>query len=50
MKSKHRVWLKDIQLYVFCSRYRQESMRQNKASAFEIHFVSDEGKYQRRFS
>lgn len=47
-RSKHRVWLKDVQLYVFCQRYRHEKMRQNKAGAFEIYFVSEEGK--RRFS
>ncbi|KAL2157408.1 hypothetical protein VTH06DRAFT_6100 [Thermothelomyces fergusii] len=37
-RSRHRVWLKDIQLYVFCNTYRQENMRQNKLGAFEIHF------------
>ncbi|KAL2154119.1 hypothetical protein VTH82DRAFT_2795 [Thermothelomyces myriococcoides] len=37
-RSRNRVWLKDIQLYVFCSTYRQENMRQNKLGAFEIHF------------
>ncbi|KAK0754059.1 hypothetical protein B0T18DRAFT_28159 [Schizothecium vesticola] len=42
-RSKHRVWLKDVQLYVFCKTYRQENMRQNKSGAFEIYFVSEEG-------
>ncbi|KAK5651732.1 hypothetical protein OQA88_11694 [Cercophora sp. LCS_1] len=42
-RSRHRVWLKDIQLYVFCKTYRQENMRQNKSGAFEIYFVSEEG-------
>jgi len=42
-RSRHRVWLKDAQLYVFCSAYKQENMRQNKAGAFEIYFVSEEG-------
>ncbi|GAB1311187.1 DH domain-containing protein [Madurella fahalii] len=37
-RSKHRVWLKDVQLYVFCNTYRQENMRQNKSGAFEIYF------------
>ncbi|KAJ9138539.1 hypothetical protein NKR19_g7821 [Coniochaeta hoffmannii] len=41
-RSKHRVWLKDVALYVFCQKYRQENMRQNKAGAFEINFVSEE--------
>lgn len=42
-RSRHRVWLKDVQLYVFCKTYRQENMRQNKTGAFEIYFVSEEG-------
>ncbi|KAH8889487.1 hypothetical protein GQ53DRAFT_216495 [Thozetella sp. PMI_491] len=42
-RSKHRVWLRDVQLYVFCQRYRHENMRQNKSGAFEIYFVSEEG-------
>jgi len=42
-RSKHRVWLKDIQLYVFCDSYHQENMRQNKLGAFEIRFVKEEG-------
>ncbi|KAH6636758.1 hypothetical protein F5144DRAFT_193253 [Chaetomium tenue] len=41
-RSRHRVWLKDIQLYVFCNTYRQEHMRQNKSGAFEIHFDREE--------
>jgi hypothetical protein len=42
-KSKHRVWLADLQLYVFCQKYRQQNQRQNAAGAFEIYFVSREG-------
>jgi hypothetical protein len=38
------VYLKDIQLYVFCSRYRQDNMRQKKSGAFQLDFVSDQGK------
>jgi hypothetical protein len=41
-RSRHRVWLKDIQLYVFCNTYRQENMRQNKSGAFEIYFDREE--------
>ncbi|KAK4245621.1 hypothetical protein C7999DRAFT_42840 [Corynascus novoguineensis] len=41
-RSRHRVWLKDVQLYVFCNAYRQENMRQNKLGAFEIHFDREE--------
>lgn len=42
-KSKHRVWINEIKLYVFCDKYKEANMRRNKAGAFEIHFVSDEG-------
>ncbi|KAL0936414.1 uncharacterized protein CTRU02_208629 [Colletotrichum truncatum] len=42
-KSRHRIWLKDIQLYVFCHRYRQQNQRKGQAGAFEINFVSDVG-------
>ncbi|ROT34779.1 hypothetical protein SODALDRAFT_85006 [Sodiomyces alkalinus F11] len=41
-KSRHRVWLKDIQLYVFCQRYRQQNQRRGRAGAFEIFFSSPE--------
>ncbi|OLN97134.1 hypothetical protein CCHL11_02246 [Colletotrichum chlorophyti] len=43
-KSRHRIWLNDVQLYVFCQRYRQQNQRKGgDAGAFEINFVSDEG-------
>lgn len=42
-RSSRRVWLKDVQLYVFCNTYRQENMRQNKSGAFEICFHKEEG-------
>ena len=42
-RSKHRVWLRNIQLYVFCRNYRQEVQRQNKSKAFEIYFVTEQG-------
>jgi hypothetical protein len=41
-RGRHRVWLKDVQLYVFCQKYRQQHQRQNKSGAFEICFVSNE--------
>lgn len=41
--SKTRVRLADIQLYVFCQEYRQQNQRVNRAGAFEIRFVSEEG-------
>lgn len=37
------MWLRDIQLYVFCNTYHQENMRQNKSGAFEICFNNEEG-------
>lgn len=42
-RSKHRVWLRNIKLYVFCKNYRQEVQRQNKSNAFEIYFVTEQG-------
>ncbi|KAL2758856.1 hypothetical protein ACRALDRAFT_2040926 [Sodiomyces alcalophilus JCM 7366] len=41
-KSRHRVWLKDVQLYVFCQRYRQQNQRRGRGGAFEICFASPE--------
>ncbi|SPQ18953.1 ac2ded5a-847b-42b1-9134-2f1cee772df4 [Thermothielavioides terrestris] len=41
-RSRRRVWLKDVQLYVFCNTYHQENMRQNKSGAFEIVFDKEE--------
>jgi hypothetical protein len=40
-KNRNRVWLTDVQLYVFCNPYRQENMRQNRAGAFELYFVNE---------
>ena len=42
-RPRRRIWLKDVQLYVFCQPYRHENMRQNKSGAFEINFWTDEG-------
>ncbi|KAK1671204.1 hypothetical protein BDP55DRAFT_696994 [Colletotrichum godetiae] len=42
-KSDHRVWLKDVQLYVFCEVYHQQHQRKGKAGAFEIDFFSEMG-------
>lgn len=41
--SKHIVLVKDIQLYVFCQKYREANARRNKSGAFEIYFVSEQG-------
>ncbi|KXH48682.1 hypothetical protein CSIM01_13039 [Colletotrichum simmondsii] len=43
-KSDHRIWLKDVQLYVFCDQYHQQNQRKgSSAGAFEIDFVSEMG-------
>ncbi|KAM0631782.1 hypothetical protein ACHAQF_001802 [Verticillium nonalfalfae] len=38
-KSAHRLWLRDIHIYVFCSRYRSHNQRPGPAGAFELYFV-----------
>ncbi|CRK35286.1 hypothetical protein BN1708_016444 [Verticillium longisporum] len=38
-KSAHRLWLRDIHIYVFCSRYRSHNQRPGPAGAFELCFV-----------
>ncbi|KAM0330088.1 hypothetical protein ACHAQA_004259 [Verticillium albo-atrum] len=38
-KSSHRLWLRDIHPYVFCSRYRPQNQRPGPAGAFELNFV-----------
>lgn len=43
--SKTKVRLADVQLYVFCQEYRQHNQRRGAAGAFEICFVSEEGKF-----
>lgn len=42
--SKYKIRLLDIQLYVFCGNYQQQNQRRGAAGAFEICFVSEEGK------
>lgn len=42
--SKTRIRLADVQLYVFCQEYRQQNQRRGAAGAFEICFMSEEGK------
>lgn len=43
--SRRRIRLADIQLYVFCQNYRQQTQRRGNAGAFEISFHSEECKY-----
>lgn len=41
-RSKYRVWLKDIHLYVFCQAYdKRHQFKQN--GEFEISFANEEG-------
>ncbi|VUC19871.1 unnamed protein product [Clonostachys rosea] len=40
--SRRRIRLADIQLYVFCQNYRQQTQRRGNAGAFEISFHSEE--------
>ncbi|KAL7627895.1 hypothetical protein AAE478_002090 [Parahypoxylon ruwenzoriense] len=41
-KSKRRVWLRDIQPYVFCEEYRPMHQRRGRMGAFEIKFEHGE--------
>lgn len=41
-KSRHRIWLRDLQPYVFCDRYSARRQRKGKADAFELYFVHEE--------
>ena len=42
--SDRKIRLSDFQPYVFCKRYQQHNQRRGPDDAFEIYFVSDEGK------
>ena len=44
--SKHRVWLKDVEPFVFCQKYKKRHQRQ-KNGEWEVQFVNKRG---RRFS
>ncbi|OTA07685.1 hypothetical protein A9Z42_0085890 [Trichoderma parareesei] len=41
--SRKRIRLADVQLYVFCQQYRQQSQRKGSGGSFEIQFYSEEG-------
>lgn len=41
-RGRHVVWLHDVQLYVFCDKYREARMRR-KRGAFELYFVAEQG-------
>ncbi|KAK1240830.1 hypothetical protein MKX07_006263 [Trichoderma sp. CBMAI-0711] len=40
--SRKRIRLADVQLYVFCQQYRQQSQRKGSGGSFEIQFYSEE--------
>lgn len=42
--SRRRIRLADVQPYVFCQEYRQQTQRRGQAGTFEIQFYSEEGK------
>lgn len=41
--SRKRIRLADIQLYVFCQQYRQQSQRKGSGGSFELQFYTEEG-------
>jgi hypothetical protein len=41
-RSPHRIWIKDIQLYVFCKNYRMKNQIR-KHGVFEITFIAEAG-------
>ncbi|KAH7374880.1 hypothetical protein B0T11DRAFT_3940 [Plectosphaerella cucumerina] len=43
VQSRHRIWLRDVQLYVFDQDYRQASQRRRQGGgAFELNFATSE--------
>ncbi|KAE8452363.1 hypothetical protein EG329_001063 [Mollisiaceae sp. DMI_Dod_QoI] len=40
-RSRHRIWLKDLYLYVFCQKYKKKHQIK-KHGEFEIYFVNEE--------
>lgn len=41
-KSKRRIWLRDIQPYVFWEKYRPTNQRKGRLGAFELAFANSE--------
>ncbi|OAA42620.1 hypothetical protein NOR_04751 [Metarhizium rileyi] len=39
--AKRKVWLSDIQLFVFCKQYREENQHKGPAGQFQIHFAEE---------
>jgi hypothetical protein len=40
--SSHRVWIRDIKLYIFCKNYTQ-SHQTRRGGLFEIRFIEEDG-------
>ena len=40
--SPHRVWIRDIRLYIFCKKYKR-SHQTRKGGEFEIRFLEEDG-------
>ncbi|KIN01859.1 hypothetical protein OIDMADRAFT_120606 [Oidiodendron maius Zn] len=40
--SPHRIWVRDIRLYIFCKKYKQ-SHQTRKGGLFEIRFMEEDG-------
>lgn len=51
-KTKRRIWLRDIQPYVFCEKYRPTHQRRGRFGAFELAFAHSEAatRFQELFS
>lgn len=42
-KSRHKIWVRDIQPYVFCEKYRAQNQRRGKYQGFfELYFVHEQ--------
>ncbi|KAI1386803.1 uncharacterized protein F4822DRAFT_431671 [Hypoxylon trugodes] len=51
-KTSRRIWLRDIQPYVFCEQYRPMNQRKGRSGAFELAFAKSEAatRFQELFS
>lgn len=42
-KAHNRVWIRDVDPYVFCEEYKSRHQRKGKIGAFELEFLSPTG-------
>ena len=40
-RSRHRIWIRDVQPYVFCQDYSPAWKKQGASAAFELYFVNE---------